>query len=372
MRSSNALLGIIFMLTNTLSLSFLDMTSKYLKITMNSAHIVFLYKSILFLMILPWVLKDGVNNIKSEKLHIHLIRSFFSVAGALAFIKGLQYVSLADASALENVQYMILVMVGMFFFKESITKTKIFALIIGIIGAIIVVKPFLFSGIYHKIFYGDESELIFFDSNSSRYFGYTLLAVVFWSINSVSVKILGKTEKTKTQMFYLMLFATLWTLPFAFIEWGTFPIFAFNLPIQPIGFHTFSEFNFRPEYIILILIMAFCYFVHGVAYFNALKYDLSVVIPFRYTKLLFTALIGYYLFHETQHSMVLVGYALIVLSGLSLTRYEYRRYKYNKKSKEAVIKDASDIESVETCKNSVAQKKKNNVYSIKSAKHQKT
>ena len=148
MNYSHSLFGIIFMLLNTLSLSFLDMTSKYLKLSMNSSHIVFLYKSLLFLIILPWVFKDGIRNIHSAKLHIHLIRSFFSVAGSLAFIKGLQYVSLADASALENVQYMILVFAGMIFFKESVTKTKIFALVIGILGCIIVVKPTILSSIY--------------------------------------------------------------------------------------------------------------------------------------------------------------------------------------------------------------------------------
>lgn len=334
MRASHSLFGIIFMLTNTLSLSFLDMTSKYLKINMNSSHIVFLYKSVLFLIILPWVFKDGIKNIKSEKLHIHLIRSFLSVAGSLAFIKGLQYVSLADASALENVQYMILVLVGMLFFKESVTKTKIFALSVGIIGAVIVVKPYLFINLYNKVFLGKDVDFNLFDSENRGYFGYTLLAVIFWSMNSVSVKILGRTEKNKTQMFYLMLFATLWTMPFAFIEWGNLSIMSLQMPIRPIGLYTFSEFNFRPEYTMLIFIMAFCYFVHGVSYFNSLKYDLSVVIPFRYTKLLFSSILGYYLFHETQDPAVLFGYALIVLSGLSLIRYEYRRYKYSKNSED--------------------------------------
>ena len=321
------------MLLNTLSLSFLDMTSKYLKLSMNSSHIVFLYKSLLFLIILPWVFKDGIRNIHSAKLHIHLIRSFFSVAGSLAFIKGLQYVSLADASALENVQYMILVFAGMIFFKESVTKTKIFALVIGILGCIIVVKPTILSSIYaYYVLGAPDFNFEVFETENRRYFGYTLMAMAFWSMNSISVKILGRTEKNKTQMFYLMLFATIWTMPFAFVEWGAYDAF-FNLPVKPIGLYTFSEFNFRAEYFILILFMALCYFVHGVAYFNALKYDLSIVVPFRYTKLLFSTVIGYYIFAETQNPLTIVGYALIVLSGLSLTRYEYRKYKYSKTTK---------------------------------------
>lgn len=309
---------------------------------MHSSHIVFLYKFVLFLIILPWVFRDGIKNVKSAKLHIHLVRSFLSVLGSLCFIKGLQYVSLADASALENVQYMILVLVGMVCFKESITKTKIFALVFGILGAVIIVKPHIFASVYNSVMWGENFDIAFFETESRGYFGYTLLAVLFWSMNSVSVKILGRTEKNKTQMFYLMLFASIWTLPFAFIKWSSLSIFSFNIPIHPSGFYTFSDFNFKTEYILLILIMAFCYFVHGVAYFNALKYDLSVVIPFRYTKLLFSALLGYYLFNETQSSVILVGYAFIVLSGLSLIRYEYRRFKLSKGS---TVKVKTDIKA---------------------------
>ena len=139
--NNSSLLGIIFMLINTFSLSILDITAKHLKTNMNAAQIVFFYKSSLLLLMLPWVLKEGLAGLKTTKIKIHLFRSFFSVMGSICFVHGLYYVDMADAAALENIQYIMIIVIGMVFFKEKCTKTKVFATIFGFMGAIIIVCP---------------------------------------------------------------------------------------------------------------------------------------------------------------------------------------------------------------------------------------
>lgn len=319
--TKGSIFGILFMLINTLSLAFLDIAAKYLSGFMSSTHIVFFYKSSLFLFILPWVFKEGLTGIKSSKLLTHVIRSLFSVLGAMSFYKGLEYVQMADAAALENIQYIILVMVGVIFFNEILTKTKIFAMVSGFIGAIIVVKPEIID-----IFTAETISTPGFN----KYFGFILIAIGFWSMNSITVKILGRTEKNRTQMFYLALFATLWSIPFAIINWKSLHILGFTLPINPVGIVSMHEFQMETKFIPYILFMAFCYFIHGIAYFNSMKYDLSVVAPFRYTKLLFSGILGYIFFNELQHANSFIGYTLIILSGLLLTRYEIRKYRKRK------------------------------------------
>lgn len=316
--TKSSIFGILFMLINTLSLAFLDIAAKYLSGFISSTHIVFFYKASLLIFILPWVFKQGLTGIKSSKLLTHVIRSLFSVLGAMCFYKGLEYVQMADAAALENIQYIILVLVGVIFFNETLTKTKIFAMISGFIGAIIVVKP----EIIDMFTTGNITSPGF-----NKYFGLILMAVGFWSMNSITVKILGRTEKNRTQMFYLALFATLWSIPFAIINWDTMQVFGFSLSIKPTGVISLEEFRMETKFIPYILFMALCYFIHGIAYFNSMKYDLSVVAPFRYTKLLFSGILGYIFFNELQHANSFVGYTLIILSGLLLTRYEIRKYR---------------------------------------------
>jgi S-adenosylmethionine uptake transporter len=74
--------------------------------------------------------------------------------------------------------------------------------------------------------------------------------------------------------------------------------------------------------------MTIFYFLHGIAYFNALKSDLSVVIPFRYTKLIFSGILSYLLFSETPDPRAYIGYALIIAAGLLLLYSEARKKRF--------------------------------------------
>jgi S-adenosylmethionine uptake transporter len=150
-------------------------------------------------------------------------------------------------------------------------------------------------------------------------------------MNSVTVKILGKTEKSKTQMFYLMLFACLWVAPFVFIQWDPISVFGFMLDINPTKIIGFSGLKIGFQEVKYLLFMALCYFVHGVAYFKALKRELSIVITFRYTKLLFSGVLGYVFFNEIPEKASYVGYILIILSGLVLLGTEINKVRTRRK-----------------------------------------
>ena len=300
--------GILFMLLNMLAMSFIDISGKVLRETMGSAHIVFLYKLSLLIVMLPWVLSKGISVLKTEKIHIHIIRSLLSVLGLLFFVQGLRHVDMADASALENIQSILLVFIGIVFFNEQRTKTRIIAVIIGFLGAIIVVNPDLLQ------FYKNIKT----DSNSEKYYGFTLIGIGFWTLNGVAIKILGKTEKNKTQMFYLVFFACLWSAPVALMHWESIEVMGMNLKLIPDGFISFSDFHLEIWHLKFIVFMATCYFIHGVAYFKALQYDLSIVEPFRYSKFIFSSLLGYIFFHEQPGPESYAGYSLIILSALIL------------------------------------------------------
>ena len=309
------------MLINTVALAVLDISAKTLRETMGSAHIVFLYKGMLLLLILPWVFNHGFKGLYTEKIYVHLVRSFFSVLGSLFFVHGLHYVNMADAAALENVQYVFLTFIGMLFFKEAPTKTRILAMILGFFGAVIVVNPAML-GMTANEATSNTKEVIY---------GYTLMAIGFWTMNSVLVKILGRTEKSKIQLFYLMFFTCLWTTPFIFFKWQTIDLLGMQLQVIPTHYIGLSEFNVQPGDIKLLMLMALCFFIHGVAYFKALKREMSIVITFRYTKLLFSGVLGYLFFNEVPGSVSYIGYSLIILSGVILLSAEYAKvYKRRK------------------------------------------
>lgn len=298
-----AVYGMIFMLLNTIALAFSDLSAKIVTTEVSSSVVTFMYKFSLLILILPWVLKDGIKGLKTDKVHVHLFRSFFSVAGVFCFIEGFKRgVPMADAAIFENFQYIMLIVISMMFFNDSITKPKIVAIVLGFVGAILTVAAQI----------GKEAV----DITS---YGYTFLAICFWSLNSVSVKILGYTEKNKTQMFYLLLFAVMWIMPKLLrdiIDWDAFDQGALQI----------VDIAIKQEHMLLILFMSFCYFVHGVCYFKALKFDFSLVVPFRYTKLVFSGLLGYIFFNEVPSDVqTLLGYSLIIASSIILYKFEKNR-----------------------------------------------
>ena len=309
-----AVLGMCFMIINNIALASLDICAKILTQSITPAQIVFAYKLILFIITLPWVLFKGLQLLKTSEIKIHFLRSFFSVLGGICFYKGLENIKVADAAALENLQYIILAIIGMAFFNEGWSKTKIISIMLGFIGAIIIVNPQLFTSSEYKL-------------NINSYYVYTILAIIFWSMNSVTVKLLGRTEKNRTQLFYLLLFALMWSLPGAILKFDDVYLYGVKLPIIPSGLIDFSAFNLKWVHLKYIVIMALFYFVHSLAYFNALKRDISVVAPFRYSKLIFSGIAGYMVFGEVPNNMQYLGYLLIMLSGFMLIRREVKNMK---------------------------------------------
>ena len=314
-----ALIGIIFMLCNTAALAISDIASKLLRTELSSGFIVFLYKFGLLIVTLPWIFYYGTKHIKTKRIHFHLLRSFFGTMGIISFIQGLKYITMVGAAAFENLQYILVVLLGVLFFDDKLNKTKISAIILGFIGACIVVNP----SFIKNIFITCDNTLYYTHATILKY-GYTLLAILCWSVNTLLVKSLGNTEHNKTQMFYLLLFSSGWSFPAAFIKWDTIHIMGQSMPISPTFFDP-GLFNLNHEHIMLLTLMGCCYFIHGVCYFNALKHDLSIVIPFRYTKLLFSGILGYLLFNEEIDGYSIIGYCMVMLSSFMLVRYEVKR-----------------------------------------------
>jgi len=226
-----------------------------------------------------------------------------------------------SAAAFENLQYLIVVLFGMIFFDDKLNATKLFAIILGFLGACIVVNPDLI-----KNFFTSNCQENADQTTDFFKYTYTILAISCWSINTLLVKMLGNTEQNRTQMFYLLLFSSLWSFPAAFIKWQNITILGRVMPIAPTIFDPGFAL-LKSDHLILLALMGLCYFIHGIAYFNALKYDLSVVVPFRYTKLLFSGFLGYALFQEEVSPYSVPGYLFVIFSSFILVRYEIKRKK---------------------------------------------
>ena len=295
--------GMGFMLLNTLSLSFGYAVIGYLMQELAAPMLNWLYKFLVVLFFIPYLLYNGgLSVIKTNRIGLHMLRAFFSVIASVSFYHSMKMVLPSDAHAIRNLNVVLLSFVGIFMMNEKFTVGKISALFISFLGVLWIVCPDLFSS---SIWNHDD--LL---SRVNVYYLLILISMIFWVLNHIIAKILTKTERSATQMFYITLFPVLYLSP----------------PVM----HQVIVSN--PEYIpslrtfIIIVLVALSYMMHSNALFKALKFgELSVIAPFQYFSVIFLTLFQYLLLDKVPDYGSFIGYILIISSSVYLVIYEKQK-----------------------------------------------
>ena len=312
------LYGIILMLLHSLALPMLYSINKYLMRSLSSSQVVFLYKFAVLIGILPWIFWGGLKCLKTNRFKLHLMRGFVSTIGALMFMFGLKNVDVASAAAINKMEPILVMVVASVYFKEQLNKEKIITIVLSFIGMLLTAYQFI-DFAEGKIFFpwlNSNTEIPPFNFHYLILFG----AVILWTANSSIVKSLGKTESNRTQLFYISLISVIISMPAALFRWQWENMGYISLPIFD-GIVSITDLNLTNAIVELVLLSAFMHFLHVVCYFQSLKVaEMSVVIPFDYSRLIFGAILGYYFFNEKPTFSAFIGYGLILGSGLFLIR----------------------------------------------------
>ncbi len=279
--------GILLMVLHALSMSVLYIVAKHLTKSLHPFQVAFLYKFAILIAITPWCFYgEYKKNLKTKRIGMHVARGTFSLLGTLCFFVAVSNLDVTNAAAITYLDHIIVILIGFFYFKEKLSNPKIIMIVMSFIGALLIVKPGFV--------------------NFNKYYVFLFMALVFWAMNCTVIKMLGSTERSKAQIFYVMLFSSIFSSPMALYEWK--PIEIWHL-----------------QY---ILILAVCYLIHTIAFFKAFKFaDMSTVMPFDYCRLIFTGLLGFIFLKEIPDQYSLVGYALIIAGGLYAIQYEARKNK---------------------------------------------
>jgi drug/metabolite transporter (DMT)-like permease len=298
-KPSKTLIGIVLMVIHAAALSAIYVIAKRLGKTISGDQIAFLYKAGGLVCTIPLMFKGNiVNNLKTSKIKLHILRSIFSLSAAICFYRGLLEIPAVDAAAITYLEPIFALVVGVIYFKEHITSTKILLMILCISGTLFIVQPG-------------------FKSFNNSYM-YLLGTLIFWSMNNLTMKILGKTERTTTTVFYMGLFTTIFGLPLALSHsWETFD-------------WTYTKY---------LVVMTLCHITHTICFFRAVKLsDISIVMPFDYTRLFFTGILGYIFLKEYPNKYSAIGYCLIAMGGIMLILYETKKRGWSRESEEKFIK----------------------------------
>ncbi len=209
-----------------------------------------------------------------------LFRSAVNVLSWLLFFTGLKYLPLATAVALFFSFPLFLTLLSVPLLGEAVGLRRVAAIVVGFIGVLFITNPVA----------GIEWPMLL------------MLGAAFgWSLVATATRVLGETENTSTVLFYTLLgFALTMWLP-QFWLWQSLDWYAFGLITGIAFFGVIAQFCLTKAYAIATP---------------------SLIAPFEYSALIFSAILGYLLWGDIPGIYAIVGAGLIVFSGLYIIHRE--------------------------------------------------
>ena len=188
---------------------------------------------------------------------------------------------IAEATALGVVSPIFVVFGAVFFLRERLTKPRIAAVVLGLVGIFVILRPGF--GVINS---GSIAKL---------------LAAPFFAASKVMTKFLVRYDSGSTIVVYLSIFAAL-----------TMAVPAISVWIQPSGFNLLLLSGTA-----LFATMAHLCMARGLA-----LVDLTVSQPIDFLQLVWTTLIGVMLFSEPSVIWVWIGGGIVVVSATYIARFE--------------------------------------------------
>lgn len=282
--SNNQIVGILWMLLHNLLISTVVVIAKFLgESGFSEAQIVFFHSFVAFVILLPFAAHfEGRAMFKTEKFKLHFVRGFLGVISLLLYFYVLKFIPLTDARALALFNPVITFIFAVIFLKELLNLKKSIALTLSLIGGYVIVNP-------GNVSFQMMSLLM-------------ILAMIMWSIIDLVIKNLSKTESVIKQLLYLTGLMSLFSLPFAIYSW--------KMPQNSLE-------------IWLLLAIGVIFLFNSMSVFLAMRNaDLTTIMPFDFSGLVFTAIISYFIFAEVMKLNTLCGSIIVFLSSLYLIYQE--------------------------------------------------
>ena len=280
------LLAILLFVTATFFGSLMGVFMRLAQSDINVFTASFLRFGIGFVIILPYLFYSKFNVYKTNNIKLHFIRGIINVPTMYVGFAALMFIPLEQIQALHFIVPLLVTFLAVFFFKEKIRFVRISALIIGLIGMLVMLRPGIIEmniGVYMVLF----SSLV-------------------WSFIIIITKFLSKNDSPITILTYQYSLVTFFSF---FIV-----IFFWEMPSSIIFLYTFLA---ALSGTVLHLALIYSYKL----------VDLTLIQPFTFLSLIWASLFGYYIFGEEPDIFTWLG-AIIIFSGVLIIFY---RESYLKK-----------------------------------------
>jgi drug/metabolite transporter (DMT)-like permease len=257
---------------------------KHLGTELPAMEILFFRSAIGLLFVLPLFARNPLEPFRTKRPGMHLLRGAVGAVGNACFFWTITHMLLADAMALQFSRPLFMIPLAVFLLGETVGLRRTAVAAVGFAGIVLYARPFT-GGFEPDAFVG-------------------ALGALTGGLVVICIKRLATTEPTRVIMFYYALWNALFALIPAVLFWvtPTLPQLALLTVVGILGIGGQSLIT------------------HGLTMGEA-----TVLVPLDYSRIVYSAALGYLLFNEIPGPWSFAGMALIVGCSLYLVLTEKRR-----------------------------------------------
>jgi drug/metabolite transporter (DMT)-like permease len=257
---------------------------KHLGNELPAMEILFFRSAIGFLFVLPLFARNPLEPFRTKRPGMHLLRGAVGAVGNACFFWTITHMLLADAMALQFSRPLFMIPLAVFLLGETVGLRRTAVAAVGFVGIVLYARPFS-GGFEPDAFVG-------------------ALGALAGGLVVICIKRLATTEPTRVIMFYYAFWNALFALIPAALFWvtPTLPQLALLTVVGMLGIGGQSLIT------------------HGLTMGEA-----TVLVPLDYSRIIYSAALGYLLFNEIPGPWSFAGMALIVACSLYLVLTEKRR-----------------------------------------------
>lgn len=274
--------GILLFLLQCLTMSVTFAVVRFAIKDINIFTMTFIQGCFALLLLMPFVLRAGFATLKTKRFKLHLVRSIFGLIGVSSFYYGVTKIPLNDATAVSFTAPLFTTLAAMVMLKEKVKAYRLVGMAISFAGALIVLRP---SG----------------EFNFNML--YIVLSVFLMGFVQIFIAQLNKSEPPLRIIFYMVFLSILLVTPAAAYKWVT------------------PHWENLAWIFLLCLIVYLTLIGQVLAYRNA---EVSFLMPFDFSRLIFTAVVAWFVFGEKLSLVTVLG-SVVILAGIVYVLHHERK-----------------------------------------------
>ena len=276
--------GALWMMGSTASWAVMAVLIRYVSDEIHPFEIVFLRSLFGMAFLLPWLYRSGIKGLHTKRLGMHFARAFFGLVAAYLIFTAITLDSLGSIAAIMTTRPIFASAAAILILREASHGRRWSAAILGFLGALVILRP----GMVEM----STGALLAF------------IAVFAMAAVAIVMKSLARTERPDAMATWQMVIFVPVSLVPALFVWTTPSWEAIGVLIAMGCAGTLTQRALARAY---------------------KAADATVVLPFEFTRLIFSAAIGFVVFAEFPDIWVWIGGAVILAGIMTMAGLEARR-----------------------------------------------